>query len=1012
MATKKSVSKGSRADRLKAPGTRPSEKSPGATAADRRPTPAPRPFPVVGIGASAGGLEALEKFFAHVASDCGMAFVVVTHQHPGHTSLLPELLSKCTRLRVQVAVDGVAVEPGCIYMSPPEGYLAILNGTLHLMEPDEPGPLRLPIDYFFRSLAEDQKEKAIGIVLSGTGTDGTLGLKAIKGAAGMTMAQAPESAKYSGMPSSAIATGLVDYVLPTEQIPAQLGAYAQGPYLASAAAEARDEGRLPEPMQKINVLLRARSGHDFSAYKANTIRRRIERRINVHQLKGPQQYLRLLHENPHELDLLFRELLIGVTNFFRDPGAFEALAKAVLPGLLASRPDGAAVRVWAPGCSTGEEAYSLAILLREQMDRAKQQFTFQIFATDLDHKAVEAARSGLYPEGIARDVRPQRLARFFAKEEEGYRIKKDIREMVIFATQNVLKDPPFTRIDLLVCRNLLIYLQPEAQERVLSLFHYALKPGGVLFLGTSESVGSLRDHFTALDKKWRIFARKEPLGASTPPAQLAAVLPRHEAGPIGGGETVGRAPKLQLSVLLEKALLNRYAPACVIVNDRGDILYIHGRTGDYLEPAAGQPRLNILDMAREGLRMDLAAALRRAAGQGDPVVHEGVRVRSNGDFIAVRLVVLKLTEPESIRGLLLVAFQTEPVAERRPPARKPAGRPAKGPPGRAVELEHELQYVKETLQSTVEELETSNEELKSTNEELQSTNEELQSANEELETSKEEMQSLNEELQTVNAQLQAKVDDLALTADDMLNLLNSTELATIFLDQDLHIKRFTPEATKLVKLIPADTGRPIADMAFNLRYDDLEADAAEVLRTLVFKEKEVQTKDGNWRQVRILPYRTTDNVIDGLVMTFANINRSKQAELAAHQARAYAESVVATVREPLLVLDADLRVVSANAAFYRHFALSPREVERQIIYQLNQGQWDIPVLRQLLEDILPRNSAFENFEVDHVFPGLGRKVLLLNARRLEQESGQPGMILLAIEEVKASGGGEAQGTPQ
>jgi len=986
-------------------------KSPTAVASAKRPTPAPRPFPVVGIGASAGGLEALEKFFAHVAPGCGMGFVVVTHQHPGHTSLLPELLRKCTGMHVRVAADGVAVEPDCIFMSPPGGYLAILNGTLHLMEPDEPGLLRLPIDYFFRSLAEDQKEKAIGIVLSGTGTDGTLGLKAIKGAAGMTMAQAPESAKYSGMPSSAIASGLVDYVLPTEQIPAQLGAYAQGPYLASAATEAQNDARLPEPMQKINVLLRARTGHDFSAYKANTIRRRIERRINVHQLKGPQRYLRLLHENPHELDLLFRELLIGVTSFFRDPGAFEALAKAALPGLLASRPERVPVRVWAPGCSTGEEAYSLAMVLREQMDRAKQQFSVQVFATDLDHKAVEAARGGLYPEGIARDVRPQRLARFFVKEDEGYRVKKDLREMVIFAAQNVLKDPPFTKIDLLVCRNLLIYLQPEAQERVLSLFHYALKPGGVLFLGTSESVSGLRDHFAALDKKWKIFSRKEPVGAFTPPGPFAAVQPRQEASSLGSVETAGRTQKLQLSVVLEKALLNRYAPACVIVNDRGDILYIHGRTGDYLEPATGQPRLNILDMAREGLRIDLASALRRAAGQDTPVVHDGVRVKTNGDSIAVRLAVTKLREPESIRGLLLVAFQTEPAAEKRLPARKAAARSAKPPPGRILNLEHELQYVKETLQSTVEELETSNEELKSTNEELQSTNEELQSANEELETSKEEMQSLNEELQTVNAQLQAKVDDLGRTSDDMQNLLNSTEVATIFLDQELRVKRFTPEATKLVKLLPSDTGRPIGDLAFNLRYDELEADAAEVLRTLVIKEREVQTKDGNWRQARILPYRTTDNVIDGLVMTFVNLNRSKQAEQAARQARAYAESVVATIREPLLVLDAGLRVVSANPAFYRSFALSPQDAEHQSIYALNKGQWDIPGLRQLLQDILPMNSAFENFEVEHDFPGLGRKVLLLNARRLEQEAGVPEMILLAIEEVKTTHGREAQETP-
>ena len=986
-------------------------KAPIAVAAvARRSAPPPRPVPVVGIGASAGGLEALEKFFTHLAPGCGMAFVVVTHQHPGHTSLLPELMRKCTRMRVRVAVDGVAVEPDCIYMSPSEGYLAILSGALHLMEPDEPGLLRLPIDYFFRSLAEDQKEKAIGIVLSGTGTDGTLGLKAIKGAGGMTMVQAPESAKYSGMPSSAIATGLVDYVLPTEQIPAQLGAYAQGPYFASRATEALKEGGLPEPMQKINVLLRARTGHDFSSYKPNTIRRRIERRINVHQLQGPQQYLRFLHENPHELDLLFRDLLIGVTSFFRDSGAFGALAKTALPGLLDSRLDGAPLRVWTPGCSTGEEAYSLAILLREQMDRQKEPFDVQIFATDLDQTAVETARGGHYPEGIARDVRPQRLARFFAKEDEGYRIKKDVREMVIFATQNVLKDPPFTRIDLLVCRNLLIYLQPEAQERVLSLFHYALNPGGVLFLGPAENLIGLGDHFTAVDRKWRILTRKEPARTAALPASFTAVLPRREAVTADGIEGAGRIQKLQLSVLLEKTLLNRYAPACVIVNDRGDILYIHGRTGDYLEPATGQPRWNILDMAREGLRIDLAAALRRAASQDAPVVHEGVRVKASGSSIAVRIVVVKLSEPESIRGLVLVAFQTEPAGEKRLPARIPASRSSKAPSGRVLNLEHELQYVKETLQSTVEELETSNEELKSTNEELQSTNEELQSANEELETSKEEMQSLNEELHTVNAQLQAKVDDLGRTSDDLQNLLNSTDIATIILDHEFRIKRYTPEATKLVKLIPSDLGRPIGDLAFDLRYGELGADAAEVLRTLIFKEKEVQTKEGEWRQVRILPYRTIDNVIDGLVMTFVNVNRSKQAERAAQQARAYAESIVATIREPLLVLDAGLRVVSANPSFCRTFEVAARDIERQVIYGLNNGQWDIPGLRRLLEEVLPRNSAFADLQVEHDFPGLGHKVLVLNARRLEQEPGLPALILLAIEEVKAPRWGEPMAT--
>ena len=979
------------------------------------PAPAARTFPIVGLGASAGGLEALEKFLAQVPPDCGLGFVVVTHQHPGHTSLLPELLGKCTRMRVRLAADGLAVEPNTVYLSLPEGYLAILHGTLHLMEPDEAGLLRLPIDYFFRSLAEDQKEKAVGIVLSGTGTDGTLGLKAIKGATGMTMAQEPDSAKYSGMPSSAIATGLVDYVLPVERLPQRLIAYAAGPYLAAAGHEFGEEG-LSEPMQKILLLLRARTGHDFSAYKANTIRRRIERRINVHQLQGPQQYQRLLAENPHELDLLFRELLIGVTNFFRDADAFGVLARTVVPKLLAAHPDDAPVRVWVAGCATGEEAYSLAMLLQEGMDKLKKHFPVQIFGTDLDSEAIDVARAGLYPEGVARDVRPQRLARFFLKEDGGYRIKKEIREMVIFAPQNVLKDPPFTKLDLVTCRNLLIYLKPAAQERLLSLFHYALKPGGILFLGSSESITGLGDHFTAMNKKWKIFARKDAGLRHALPAEFTTAATKAEAG--SGGDVVERTRKQLLSTLIEKTLLTRYAPASVIVNDRGDILYIHGRTGDYLEPATGQPRLNILEMAREGLRLELPSALRRAATQKGEVVHEGVRVKTNGSHASVRLTVVKLAEPESVRGLLLVTFATEPKPvtsdERR------VTRSGKTPPrvtrhpslatGRVPELERELQYTKETLQTTVEQLQTSNEELKSTNEELQSTNEELQSANEELETSKEEMQSLNEELQTVNAQLQGKLDDLAQANDDMQNLLNSTSIATIFLDEKLRIKRFTAEATKLVKLIPSDVGRPIGDLASNLHYDALPADAAEVLRRLGSKEAEVQTRAGEWRQVRIHPYRTTENVIAGLVVTFVDINRVKLAEQAAQQSRAFAESIVATVREPLLVLDEKLCVVSANPAFLRAFKLAARAVERRLVYELGGGRWNIPALRKLLEEILPRNSSFEDFPVAQDFPGLGRRSLRLNARRLKREPGAAEMILLAIEDV--TGGGAAEKKPR
>ncbi len=527
-------------------------KSAASTATAPRAPAALKPFPIVGLGASAGGLEALEKFLSHVPPDCGIGFVVVTHQHPGHTSLLPELLGKCTRMRVKLAADGMAVQPNTVYLSLPDGYLAILHGTLHLMEPDETGLLRLPIDYFFRSLAEDQKEKAIGIVLSGTGTDGTLGLKAIKGATGMTMAQEPDSAKYAGMPSSAIATGLVDYVLPVEQLPQRLIAYTQGPYLAATDHELGGEEGLSEPMQKILVLLRARTGHDFSNYKTNTIRRRIERRINVHQLQGPLQYLRLLQENPHELDLLFKELLIGVTNFFRDAEAFSALAKTVIPKLLAAHPADAPVRAWAAGCASGEEAYSLAMILQEGMDKLKKRFPVQIFGTDLDGEAIEFARLGLYPEGIARDVRPQRLARFFNKEDGGYRIKKEIREMVVFAPQNVLKDPPFTKLDLVACRNLLIYVKPAAQERLLSLFHYALKPGGILFLGTSESLTGLGEHFTVMNKKWKIFARKNAGTDRTLPSEFTTADAKAGTGLASPIEVGERTRKQLLSTMIWK----------------------------------------------------------------------------------------------------------------------------------------------------------------------------------------------------------------------------------------------------------------------------------------------------------------------------------------------------------------------------------------------------------------------------------------------------------------------------
>lgn len=954
-------------------------------------------FLMVGIGASAGGLEALEEFFRQMPTDSGMAFVVMTHQHPGHVSLMPELLKKHTRMKVVEARDLMRATPNCIHVASAQGYLGVFNGVFHVMPFKDSSGVRLPIDYFFRSLAEDQKERAVGIVLSGTGTDGTIGLKAIKGAAGMVMAEDPASAKYSGMPQSAIASGVVDYILPPGEMAAQLTAYANGPYMTAVEPRPADETTLPDLMQKILILLRSRTGHDFSAYKASSIRRRIERRMNVHQLRGPVEYIRFLQENQHEFDQLFKELLIGVTSFFRDPEAYAHLAR-MLPDLLKARPESSPVRIWVPACSTGEEAYSLTMLLQEVLERLKRRPPVQIFASDLDREAIETARGGRYPDSIAADISNERLARFFVKENNAYRVRKEIREQVIFAPQNLIKDPPFTKLDLISCRNLLIYLKAETQKKLFGLFHYALKPGGLLLLGPSESVSEAAPLFVVRQKKWKIYSRKDVPATYLPAVQSATMpFPPPAAGEPDRPPITERMRESQLPALFEKLLLKRYVPACVVINDRGDIHYIQGRTGDYLEPASGQPRLNILEMAREGLRAELTAALRRAITQKEEVVHEHVRVRTNGNFSLVTITACRFTEPEMLRGLLLVTFRPSPVLPGSPKKKREAL--TKKEAGRLRHLEQELQFTRESLRRTVEELEAANEELKSTNEELQSTNEELQSANEELETSKEEMQSLNEELQTVNAQLQSKVDALSEASEDMQNLLNSTAVATIFLDADLKIKRFTEETRELIKLIPSDAGRFIGDLASNLHYTGLVADAREVLRTLVFKEREIQTTGGSWRQLRISPYRTTDNVIDGLVITFVDINHVKRAEQAAQASRLYAENIVDTVREPLLILDHQLRVVSANHSFYRFFHTTPAQVEHLPLARIGRGQWNIPKLRQALGETLTRKTVLNDFVVKHKFPVIGQKTLVLNARRLQQSPELPELILLAMEDA-------------
>lgn len=968
--------------------------------------PRPQRFPIVGIGASAGGLEALDELFDHLPADTGMAFVVVTHQHPGRTSLLPELLARETEMTVVPVTDGTQVLPNHVYVATPGGHLAIRGGTLRRIE-DDTQSVRLPIDSFFRSLAEDQKEHAICIVLSGTGSDGTLGLKAIKAESGMAMVQQSHSAKYASMPASAEATGLADYVLAPAEMPAQLVAYARGPYLSGArtralsarAVSARDASSLviaAAPMARLLQLLRTHTGHDFSGYKVNTIQRRIERRMNVHQLNDPLAYVSFLEQNPHEISSLFNELLISVTRFFRDPDSWQAFAAGPLPQLMRSLGDNASLRAWVPGCATGEEVYTLAMVLRECAEQLGVRLHYQIFGTDLDIAAVELARTGRFPAGIGMDVSPERLERFFTHDDGHYSVSKEIREMAIFAPQNLIKDPPFTKLDIISCRNLLIYLGADLQKHVIPIFHYALKPGGLLMLGGSETTGSFADLFEPVDKKWKFYRRKETSPAIHRVPEMPHLKNLSELNVKAIASGVAEVRQTQVAILLERLALDRYCPTFVVVNARGDLVHVHGRTGDYFELAEGQPRANVLDMAREGLPQELVTLIRLAsAGEGE-VIHDNVRVKTNGDYTVVQLAAKKITQPEAIGGLIFISFR--PVEKTDETATPPSLENAATGGQDSDTVLRELQFLRETHQATLQELETSNEELKSANEELQSTNEELQSTNEELETSKEELQSLNEELTTVNAELQSKVDELTRANDDMQNLLNSTDIATIFLDDDLQINRFTMQATRIVALRPSDVGRPLGDLNSKLQDVDLVADCKAVLNTLEHKKRRVETLDGTWYLMRILPYRTTNKVVDGLVLTFVNIQDLKDAEKSG-ELRSYFEAIFDTVRQPLLVLDERFAVVSANRYFCNAFRLAASEVVGRSLYEIGGQAWNIATLRELLEEILPQNTTFDDFEMEREFPNVGRKKYVLNARRLGDAIPFPGRVLLAMQEV-------------
>lgn len=914
--------------------------TPAAAAQISTAPPAPRvttaaPFPIVGIGASAGGLAAFEAFFAGMptATDPDMAFVLVQHLAPDHKSILTDLIRRYTRMQVSEVEDGMVVRPNCAYIIPPNRDMAFLTGALQLLEPLAPRGQRLPIDFFFRSLAQDHREHAIGIILSGTGSDGTLGVRAIKGEGGMVMVQNPASTEYDGMPRSALATGLVDYELPPAEMPAQLIAYVAQAFGKLPRLPPHPTTTAENALQKILVLLRAQSGHDFAHYKRSTVARRLERRLAIHQIDTLDHYAQYVQQTPSELEALFRDLLIGVTQFFRDPAAFQALEQQIIPQLFA---DKAVIRIWSVGCATGEEAYSLAILLAERQEVLKQTFRVQVFATDIDSQAIATARIGLYPASIAADLSPERLARFFTVEADGsaYRIHKSIRDLVIFSEQDLIRDPPFSKLDLISCRNLLIYLNGELQQRLMPVFHYALNPGGYLFLGTSETVGEGTDRlFTLLDRPQRLY-RREPALLDAPRATVGRLAPPLTAG----GALVPSAAALALNPglshppplreLTEQALLQAVVPAAALVNGQGDILYLHGRTGQYLEPAPGAVGvINILKMAREGLRQELTRALHQVGLTQAPVRHPGLRVKTNGDFAPVTLTVRPVAVAAPAPPLYLVTLEVTPPLEPPLAATAPGAIPTDAEACIAA-LQQELRAKEEYLQATHEELETANEELKSANEEMQSVNEELQSTNEELETSKEELQSVNEELSTVNAELQSKVSSLSRANNDLSNLLAGTGIGTVFVDLQLRILRYTPAVTAMINLIPSDVGRPVGHLVTNLvGYDQLVADTQAVLDSLVPTQREVQTAAGAWYMLRILPYRTLENAIEGAVLTFVDITATVQAREGLRQAHDLSRLavVVRDAYDAITVQDLEGRIMAWNPGAARLYGWSEAE---------------------------------------------------------------------------------------
>ncbi|HEU5190777.1 MAG TPA: chemotaxis protein CheB, partial [Methylomirabilota bacterium] len=974
----------------------PPRRAPAATPTARvehLPAPSGSPgFPIVGIGASAGGLEAFSQLLRALPTDTGMAFVLVQHLDPQHESQLSEILARTTAMPVLTITDGLGVEPNHVYVIPSNTDMTIAGGRFALT-PREAVDRHTPIDHFFRSLAQELGARAIGVVLSGTGSDGTLGLRAIKAEGGIAFVQDEKSARHPGMPQSAAA--FADLVLPPAEIAGELARIGNHSYVSptppgAARPEASEDGA---DISGVLRVLRSGTGVDFAQYKAAGVRRRIARRMLLQRMDDLPEYVRYVRQNPDEARALHDDILIQVTGFFRDPEGFEALKQSVFPSLVTERPREEPIRIWVAGCATGEEAYSLVISLMEFLGQQDSNPPIQLFATDLSAAAVARARAGTFPASIENEVSPDRLRRFFVKSDGRYQISKAIRDACVFARHDVTRDPPFSKLDLISCCNLLIYLGAALQERIIPIFHYALKPTGFLKLGPSESVGRSANLFSAVDKKHKIFARKPGPSAHlgfglTAGARNATPSAEQDKGVAWSTAAVEKEA--------DRLVLGRYAPAGVIVNADMEIVQFRGRTGPYLEAAPGAASLQLFRMAREGLTVPLRRAVQRATKSGSAVKTDGLWLRVNGGARAVGIEVIPIGPKEGMKGQHhLILFFDERHRPGGPLPARPTPTPARGKTRgdrRVTQLAQELAAARQQLQATSEEQEAALEELRAATEESQSSNEELQSTNEELETSKEELQAANEELTTVNDELNSRNLEVGQLASDLGNLLASTHVPIILVGADLRIRRMTSVSERILHLAPGDVGRPIGDIRLGTEFPDLEGLLRDVIETLTPQEREVTARDGRWYSVRVRPYRTVDNKIDGAVASFVDINALKQS---IDEARA----IVETVREPLVVLDDDLEVVTANRAFFETFRVRADETERRSLFELGDGQWNIPQLRTALGAVLAEGRVLEDFEVRHDFERIGPRTMLLNARRMPMAVDRPALVLLAIADI-------------